>query len=261
MTDLTAALVDLDGTVLHGGELLPGAADGVDALRAAGLRVVFLTNNPIRPAAAWARTLSERGIETDPEDVLTSMAATLAYLDGHHEGATVLPVAADAVVEQVRDAGYATTDDPAAADVVLAGFHDGLDYEDLRAGLRALLAGVPLVGTDPDRWVPTDEGPIPGSGAVVNALAGAAEVDPEAVLGKPSQVTVDLVAAQLDCAPGECLLVGDRLDTDVAMGERAGMRTALVLTGASTGVDVDDADVPPDHVLDSLGDVDRLLDG
>lgn len=254
-----AALVDLDGTVLEGVDRIPGADDGVAALRAAGVDVVFLTNNPTRAPAAQAGTLSDRGIPADPGDVLTSAAATRAYLDAHHAGERALPVVGRDVRDHLAPADVTFVDDPAAADVVVAGYDESFGYEDLTAGLRALRGGAALVGTDPDRWVPTGDGPIPGSGAVINAVAGAAEVDPDAVLGKPSAETADLALDRLGVPAEACLLVGDRLGTDVAMGEQAGMTTALVLTGANTRADVEDAEFTPDHVIESLADVADLL--
>jgi 4-nitrophenyl phosphatase len=257
---MDAALLDVDGTVLRGEESIPGAREGLAALRERDLAVTFVTNNPTERPAAYAEKLSALGAPVAPDDVVTSMAATLSYLREHHPGATVLPIAGDAIVEQLREGGFEVVGDRAAADVVVAGYHEGFDHGDLTEGLRALRAGLPLVGTDPDRWVPTDDDPIPGSGAVVNAVAGAAEVAPEAVLGKPSAATADLLAERVGADPVDCLLVGDRLDTDVAMGERAGMETALVLTGAATRADVAEADVEPDHVLASLADVGDALD-
>jgi 4-nitrophenyl phosphatase len=256
---MRAALLDLDGTVLRGGRLLPGADDGVAALREAGLDVVFLTNNPTRSPADWADVLADLGVPAGPDDVLTSAAATRDYLDAHHAGRRALPVAGDAVVDLLRAADVTFVEDPTAAEVVVAGFDAEFDYGDLTAGLRALRSGATLVGTDRDRWVPTDEGPIPGSGAIVTAVAGAAEVEPEAVLGKPSQVTVDLALDRVGVPVEECVLVGDRLDTDVAMGARAGMATALVLTGAAERSAVEAAEYRPDHVLDSLADVRSVL--
>ncbi|PSP76516.1 HAD family hydrolase [Halobacteriales archaeon QS_1_68_20] len=261
MTGFDAALIDLDGTVVHGGSLLAGAGAGVEALREAGLEVLFLTNNPTRSPAGWADHLSELGLPGDADEVLTSAEATVRYLDAHHAGARALPVAGPAVVEQLETADVTFVEDPTAAEVVVAGYHAGFDDEEMTRGLRALLDGATLVGTNRDRWVPTDAGPIPGSGAVINAVAGAAEVDPEAVLGKPSQETVDLAMDRVGAAPGDCLLVGDRLDTDIAMGERAGATTALVLTGAATGSDLEQTDVRPDYVLESLAEVERVLDG
>ena len=254
-----AVVFDLDGTVVHGGSLIEGAEKSLAAVRETGLDVLFLTNNPTRSAADWAEHLSEQGIETSADEVLTSAVATVEYLDAHHEGIRVLPIAGEAVVEQLRDAEVAFVEEPDAAEVVVAGFDLEFDYGDLTRGLRALLGGATLVGTDPDRWVPTGDGPIPGSGAVIRALAEAAEVEPEAVLGKPSAETIDLALGRLDVSPEECLLVGDRLDTDVAMGKQAGMGTALVLTGASDREALADSAIQPDHVLDSIADVPRLL--
>jgi len=257
---MDAALLDIDGTVLAGEAPIPGAREGLATLRERGLAVSFVTNNPTKRPAVYAERLSALGAPVAPEDVVTSMAATLSYLRAHHPGAAVFPVAGPAIVDQLREAGVEVTGDREAADVVVAGYHEGFDHEALTEGLRALRAGLPLVGTDPDRWVPTDDEPIPGSGAVVNAVAGAAETEPEAVLGKPSAATAEILADRVGVPPAECLLVGDRLDTDVAMGERAGMETALVLTGAATRADLADADVRPDHVLASLADVGDALD-
>jgi 4-nitrophenyl phosphatase len=103
--------------------------------------------------------------------------------------------------------------------------------------------------------VPTEGGLKPGSGAIVRAVAGVAERDPDAVLGKPSATTARLLADRLGVPPGDCLLVGDRLDTDVAMGERVGMTTVLVRTGVDGDAALADSDVRPDYVVDSLGDV------
>lgn len=256
---MKAALVDLDGTVVVGDELVPGADAGVQALREAGLDVVFLTNNPTRTPARWAEHLTDLGVPVEPANVLTSATATSGYLDEHYAGATVLAIANDAVVDQLRGADVTFTDVPTDADVVVAGFDTAFDYGDMTAGLRALRAGADLVGTDPDRWVPTDEGPIPGSGAIVNAVAGAAETEPTAVLGKPSGETIELALARLGVRAGECLLVGDRLNTDVAMGESAGMVTAVVKTGATDEAALAESAVTPDHVLDSLSDVGRIL--
>lgn len=255
-----AALVDLDGTVHRSGEPLPGAREGLAALRAAGVDIVFLTNDPTRTPAAYAERLVDAGVEADPTRVLTPMAVTVAYLEATHPDAAVLPVAGDAVVDQLRASSVELVDYPAAADVVVAGFDPGFDYAALTRGLRAVRAGAALVGTDPDRWVPTAEGPIPGSGAIVGAVAAAAECEPEAVLGKPSRRTAEHAMERVGVPAERCLLVGDRLDTDVAMGARAGMRTALVLTGVATREDLAGADVRPDHVVESLADVGTVLD-
>jgi 4-nitrophenyl phosphatase len=124
----------------------------------------------------------------------------------------------------------------------------------------ALEGDVPFVGTDPDMTVPVDEGcTVPGSGAILNAIAGVAGREPDRVMGKPSEEAVRTVREALGCAPEECLVVGDRLDTDIALGERAGMTTVLVLSGVTRRAEVADSAVTPDHVLDSLADLPELL--
>ncbi|WP_336036781.1 HAD-IIA family hydrolase [Halobacterium yunchengense] len=252
-------VVDIDGTLLHDGEPIPGALDGLAALRETAERVLFLTNNPTVSPERYAGHLGSLGVDADAEDVLTAAVATVDYLRERHAGERVFPIAEDSVVDQFRDAGVPLTDDPSAAEVVVAGYHREFHYRDMEAALEALTDGVAFVGTDPDRTVPTADGLKPGSGAIINAVAGVTDREPDAVLGKPSETTGRLAADRLGVPADDCVLVGDRLDTDVAMGERAGMTTVLV----RTGVDGDDAlatsDVRPDHVVDSLADVAALF--
>jgi len=254
------AVVDLDGTVVRGGELLPGAREGVAALRERVESVLFLTNNPTLPASDHARRLRDLGIDASAEDVLTSADATVAYLREHHAEDPAFPIAESAIVDQLRKAGIELTDDPEAAGVVVAGYDRDFHYRDLQAALDAVDDETAFVGTDPDRTIPGSDGLEPGSGAIVRAVAGVTEREPDAVLGKPSETTATLAAERIGVPVGDCLLVGDRLETDVAMGERVGMTTVLVRTGVDGDDEVAASRVQPDHVLDSLGDVASILD-
>lgn len=257
-------VLDLDGTVVRGDALLPGAREGVAALREHADAVLFLTNNPLRPASEHASRLRDHGVDASPREVLTSADATVAYLRDRHDDEAVFPIADDAIVAQLRDADVNLTDDPTASEVVVAGFDSGFQFRDLQAAIDAFADGeTAFVGTDPDVTIPTSDGLEPGSGAIVRAVAGVAERDPDAVLGKPSETTARLAADRLGVPPEECLLVGDRLDTDVAMGDAVGMTTALVRTGVDAEAAVEDdlaAGVRPDYVLDSLADVRDLLE-
>jgi 4-nitrophenyl phosphatase len=118
---------------------------------------------------------------------------------------------------------------------------------------------VAFVGTDPDMVIPAADGDVPGSGAVINAIAGVAGRDPDIVLGKPSRPATDLVLSRIGLPAERCLVVGDRLDTDVAMGAAAGMTTALVRTGVTDDAALAASEVDPDYVLDSLADLDGIL--
>lgn len=255
-----AAIVDLDGTVLSGESLLPGAADGLRALRDRLEHVLFVTNNPTRSPEAYAEHLRDMGIEATPDEVLTSCDATIAYLRDHHAADRIFAIAEESVTSQLENAHLDLVADATESDVVVVGYDREFSYADLTAAIRAFDAGATaFVGTDPDRTVPSPDGPVPGSGALVHAVAGVVERDPDAILGKPSPETATIALDRLGVAPDECLMVGDRLNTDVQMGENAGMTTVLVRTGITTDADLAESDVTPDHILDGLRDVDSVL--
>jgi len=159
----------------------------------------------------------------------------------------------------LRERGLAVTDDPDAATVVLGSFDREFHYDRLAESLWALEDADAFFGTDPDRTVPTDDRPIPGSGAIVAAMAGVAEREPDAMLGKPSHFARRTALERLGTDPTRTLVVGDRLDTDVALAGDD-MASALVLTGVDGRDDVADTGPRPTHVLESLADVGDALD-
>jgi 4-nitrophenyl phosphatase len=262
---MRGVVLDVDGTVLRGSTLLPGARAGLDAVAAAGARRLFVSNNPTKAPDAYAERLRAAGIDADADAVVTSGTTTAAYLREHHPGARTLVVGEDGLRAQVRAAGLTVVDgetvetDGHGVDVVVASIDRDLRYDDLSAALWALQDGAALVGTDPDRTIPTEGRDLPGSGAVVGAVSHVADRTPDAVLGKPSETAQRIVRERLGLPPEDCLVVGDRLDTDVALGARAGMETALVLTGVATRAEAERADPGPDHVLESLGDLPAIL--
>ncbi len=259
---MRGVVLDVDGTVLRGSSLVPGARAGLDALAAADARRLFVSNNPTKAPDAYAERLRAAGVDADAEAVVTSGTTTAAYLREHHPEARALVVGEDGLREQIRTAGLTVVDGGAAADavdVVVASIDRDLSYDDLSAALWALQDGAALVGTDPDRTIPTEGRDLPGSGAVVGAVSHVADRTPDVVLGKPSETAQRIVRERLGLPPEDCLVVGDRLDTDVALGARAGMETALVLTGVATRADAERADPAPDHVLESLADVTGLM--
>lgn len=253
------AIVDLDGTVYRGDTLLPGARSGIQTLREAGVDVLFFSNNPLKDGEAYLDRLSALGLDVSGMAACSSGVVTTEYLLEHHAGDQILLLGDDQLRAQFSAAGLKLTDEPAACDVLVASWTPEFDYDDMQQALDAVDAGTTFLGTDPDRTFPRDDGRlVPGSGAIVGSVAAVVGREPDAMLGKPSQLALRAALDRLDEPPENCLVVGDRLDTDLAMGDRAGMTTVLVCTGVTDRAALSDADLSPDYVIDSLGDIDEL---
>ncbi|MXR53071.1 HAD-IIA family hydrolase [Halovenus sp. WSH3] len=257
---LRGAIVDLDGTVYRGGDLCAGTADGLDALRSAGLNILFFSNNPLKDGADYIDRLTDLGLDVSDCQACSSGVVTTEYLVDHHPDEQVFCIGADGLREQFRAASLAVTDEPTEADVLVASWTSEFDFGDMRDALAAADEDTPFLGTDPDRTFPMEGGTVvPGSGAIIGSVAAVLGRDPDAILGKPSETAQQAALDRLSVDPEECLVVGDRLDTDLRLGERAGMTTVLVLSGVSDREDIAASDIDPDYVIDSLGDIDTVL--
>ncbi|WP_049968390.1 HAD-IIA family hydrolase [Haloferax prahovense] len=257
--DYRGVVFDVDGTVVRGDEAIPGALDGLAAVDAAGLDRLFVSNNPTKAPVAYEARLRRAGIDATADEVVTSGTTTTVYLADRHPGARTFCIGEAGFRDQLRDAGLELVragDDP---EVVVVSVDREFDYDDLRDANSALRSGAAFYGTDPDVIIPTADGDIPGSGAIINAVAGVAERDPDAILGKPSRVAQEYVLDKLGLPPEEVLIVGDRLDTDIAFGIDAGMGTALVRTGVTDDAVLAASEYEPDYVLDGLGDIGRIV--
>lgn len=257
---LNGAIVDLDGTVYRGGTLLDGADEAIDQLRSAGISLLFFSNNPIKDGDTYVDHLSNLGIDARPGEACSAGDVTTRYLRENHDDDDVLVVGAAGLREQLTAADVALTTEPADVDVLLGSWTPSFDYEDMNAALQAVDEETTFLGTDPDRTFPRENGGVePGSGAIINSLAATVGRGPDAILGKPSEAALQMALDRLGVTASECLVVGDRLSTDLAMGARAGMTTVLVLTGVTDRADVASSDIQPDYILDSLSDIDEVL--
>jgi NagD protein len=246
---------DMDGTLLLGDRALPGAAATIAALRAAGSSVRYLTNKPLERPATYAGQLTRLDIPAQPDEVVTSTDALIRYLRLHHADRAALPVAEPLVTELLREAGLAVTGDPASAGVVVVSFDRTFDYAKLLAAYRAVRGGAVIVATNPDPYCPTPDGGLPDCAAMLAAIEACTGVTAEAVVGKPSPHMAETLLGRLGVAPERTLLVGDRLDTDIAMALHAGMDAALVLTGATDRSDLAGSRWSPTFVLNHLTDL------
>jgi phosphoglycolate/pyridoxal phosphate phosphatase family enzyme len=249
-------LFDLDGTIYLGEALIPGADEVVAALRADGRRVAFLSNKPLQTRDDYARKLTRLGIPADAADVINSSLVLARHLAAFDPGAPVFVIGEPPLIAELRAHGLDVRGDARVRWVVIA-FDRTFDYAKLNTALQAVRGGARLIATNPDRTCPTDEGEIPdcaGMMAAVEAVTGQAV---DTVVGKPSPIILETALAALGVGADECVIVGDRIETDILMGKRHGLATALVLSGVTRADDPRIAELAPDAVLASVRDLIR----
>jgi HAD superfamily hydrolase (TIGR01450 family) len=246
-------LLDLDGCLWVGDEACEDAADAVTALREAGASVLFLTNDVRHTPEDFVRKLWRLGFQASIAEVVTVGSAIQFLLAGRGHS-TAYVVGSQALIDHVADAGLRIvnrTPFATRADVVVVGAHEDFHYDELRIATQAVLRGAELIGAGRDRTFPMEDGPWPASGAVLAAIEHGAGRTADVVVGKPEPAMYD--AARDRLGPGRVLAVGDLLEVDIAGARRAGLDSALVLTGGTTREAADAADPKPTHIADSLG--------
>jgi glycerol 3-phosphatase-2 len=247
-------VLDLDGVVYLGDEVVPAAPAALDQLRRLGVRVAFVTNNSYRPPGLVVEKLNRLGVKAAAGEVLTSAQAAVRMLGGPEglAGVKVMVVGGPGLRQALEAAGARLVDGQAwrDAEVVAVGFDPDLTYAKLRDATLAIRAGARFVGSNPDTTLPTPEGLWPGAGATLALLRASTGVRPE-VAGKPERALLDTAAAAT--GPGPHLMVGDRADTDLDGAHRLGWSTALVLSGVTRLADLPDLATAPDHLLHDVG--------
>jgi NagD protein len=255
MAQFRGYIFDLDGTIYLGENAIPGAARKISELRERGCGVVFLSNKPLQPREVYAHKLTRLGIPALPEDVINSSLVLAQYLVREMAEATVFVIGEEPLLDEMAAAGLSLSDDPEEIDVVIASFDRTFDYHKLNIGYQALRRGARFFATNADRTCPIEGGDIPDAAAVIGALEGCSGRKVELVAGKPSTMIVKMVLERLGLKASECLMIGDRLETDILMGKTAGMSTALVLTGVTRREDLAQSSVIPDYTLESVADI------
>lgn len=263
-------IFDLDGTVYLGETALPGAVEGLKELRRRDKRILFVSNKPLEPRSAYAAKLTRLGIPATPDDVITS-----AFVLGHHLAKTVphlrlYVVGEENLLNELRGHGLIIVDEllaqdpqeviePQGIDAVVIAFDRTLDYRKLNTAYQALQRGARFFATNADKACPMPGGAIPDAGATIAALEHITGRTLELLAGKPSNLIVQVALERLGLPPERCMMVGDRLETDIRMGQEAGMATAVTLTGVSRREDVAQMSLPPDYVIANLGELPALI--
>ncbi|WP_318567154.1 HAD-IIA family hydrolase [Salinigranum marinum] len=260
-TRFEGALVDMDGTLYRGDRPIPGAREAITTLREAGVAVQFLTNNATNSPEKYVEKLAGMGIDATADDVVTAGVVTADYLAREHRDDRAFVVGEAALFEALADAGVAVTEDPAETDVIVLSLDTGLNYDCFTRVLRATSPETPIVATNPDRTKPGTDGILPSAGLVIGAVEGMTGRAPDTVAGKPSEIAARFALDRLGVDAASCLLVGDRLDTDIEMGAAVGTTTVLVRTGVTDDAALERSAIEPDVVLDSIAEIERVLDG
>lgn len=259
-------LFDLDGTVYLGETAIPGAVAAIAELRRRNKRILFVSNKPLEPRTAYAQKLTRLGIPTAAADVITSGYILGRYLAqaAPHERLYVIGEAN--LIMELRENGLNIVDelltqdekgvlDPTGIDAVVASFDRTFDYRKLNTAYQALIKGARLYATNGDLTCPMPGGGIPDAGATLAALKALTGRDPDVLAGKPSPLTIEVVLHLMDLPAARCMMVGDRLETDILMGQEAGMVTCAVLSGVSTAEEIRHMNRPPDLVLNNIGEL------
>jgi arabinose operon protein AraL len=262
---------DLDGTVYLGEHALPGAIEALLTLRQRGKRIVFVSNKPVQTRNDYAAKLSGLGFPAAAEDVITSGFVLGHYLASSEPQLSLYVIGEPSLRDELRGYGLTVVDEfmeqnpqmviqPFNVDAVVVAFDRTLDYRKLNSAYQALRNGARFFATNADKACPMPGGAIPDAGGTIAALEHMTERKLELLAGKPSTLMMQVALEKLGLQAKRCMMVGDRLETDIRMGQAAGMHTTATLTGASTRQQAEALDPAPDFIVDSLLELLELTD-
>jgi len=256
LTAIQGLLIDMDGVLYRGRAPIPGAGDFIAFLREQGIPFLLLTNNSSLTPGQYVAKLREMRIEVDERELLTSAQATARFLAQREpRGARVYMIGREGVRQALTAQGFQLVEED--ADYVVVGWDWELTYEQLKHAALLIRAGVHFIATNPDRTFPSEEGIIPGNGAILAALEAATDVHP-LVVGKPEPIMFQLALAQLGLSASEVAIIGDRVETDVVGGQRMGLKTLFVLSGVTDREELARSPVQPDMVFDDVAHLHRV---
>ena len=250
-----AYIFDLDGTVYLGDALLPTAGETITRLRQMGKRTAFLSNNPTHTREAYAAKLTRLGLVTPATDVINSSCVMVDFLMRRLPEARLFVVGESSLCDELERAGFTLTDDARQVDAVIASFDRTFVYHKLQVAFDAIRNGARFFATNADRYCPVPGGGEPDAAAVIAAIEACTNTKVEAVVGKPSAYMAEAVLGLLNMSPEQCVMTGDRLETDVLMGLNAGMAGALTLTGATDEATLAVSEIASTYILRQLSDL------
>jgi arabinose operon protein AraL len=252
MKNLKGYIFDLDGTVYLGKQLIDGADTIINSLLDEGKKVLFLTNKTIDSRQRYVEKLNSFNIKANLENILNPTVTLIDYLRGHHPDATLYVIGEQPIKDELALAGFREGMAPSEVDVVVLSWDRDFHYNHLNFAYQSIKLGAKVIATNPDRTCPVEAGDIPDCAGMIGAVEAVAGKKIDVQIGKPSSLTINAALKLLRLNPEECVMIGDRLETDIRMGIEAGMKTALVLSGITTYEDVKNSIWKPDYILPSV---------
>jgi len=246
-------LLDMDGTFYLSDRLLEGALRFIDLLREKKKEFLFLTNNSSKHRRQYAEKITRLGLPIPEKLVLTSGEATALHLKRQHSGARLYLVGTPSLEEEFRQHGFRLVEQE--PDLLVLGFDTTLTYQKLWNLCDFVRAGVPYIATHPDFNCPTETGWMPDVGAMIAFVKASTGKEPDLVVGKPNRLIVEAAASKLNLPVDQLAMIGDRLYTDIALGQSSGIVTVLVLSGETKSEDLKDSLFQPDYTFQNLGGV------
>ena len=247
-------LIDMDGVIVRGSELIPGADQFLVRLQARGIKFLILTNNPMYTPTDLLHRLQRIGVNLTTEHLYTAALATAHFLSKQKPNGTAFVIGESGLTQALHDVGYVLTDHE--PDYVVVGETTSLSYERLTHAVRLVTAGARLIATNPDPSGPGEGGLVPACGAIAAFIETATGVPPYFV-GKPNALMMRTALRFLNEHSENAIMVGDRMDTDIRVGTEAGLETVLVLTGVTQREMVERFPYQPTRIVDSVADLER----
>jgi len=258
LTNIKALILDMDGVLWRDTTPIGDLPAIFARIQALGLKVALASNNATRTMDEHLEKLSGFGLTLEPWQIISSAAAAANVLSKRFpDGGGVFVVGENGIQRALGERGFTPIIDPADETTpvaVVSSFDRGVTYQKLSRATLHIRAGAPFYATNPDKTFPTPEGLVPGAGAILASIETATDVKP-IIIGKPQPAMMYMALENLGTLPEETLVVGDRLETDIAAGQAAGCKTALVLSGVATRKQAENWEPAPDFVFDDLSSI------
>ncbi len=252
MQEPKSFICDMDGVLVRGNTVVPGAQEFIERLRARDIPFLVLTNNPLYTPGDLSHRLKIIGLQIPTENIFTSAMATARFLQTQRPGGTAFVIGESGLTSAMHEAGFIITDHQ--PDYVVLGETTSYNFELVTRAIRLVATGSRFIATNPDASGPAEQGIVPACGAMAALIETASGRSPF-FIGKPNPLMMRTALNYLGAHSESSIMVGDRMDTDIIAGVQSGMETILVLTGMTRREDVQSYPFQPTHIVESVADI------